>query len=73
MKRVTATAVVTLTVEIPASGAWGPDVEMAQVHRQALESVTRSLGTMWFQNLVNAGHVKILNSKVKAILVEEDR
>lgn len=73
MKRVTASAVVTLTVEIPAGQSWGPDVDMAQIHRQAFQAVFESLRVdrNRFSDLVNAGHVKILASKVKAILVEE--
>jgi hypothetical protein len=40
---VTATATVTLTIEVKADGCWGDGSDIAQVHRQARESAVQIL------------------------------
>lgn len=74
MKRVRATAVVTVTLTLPAPGAWGGDCGTAQIQRQATQAVLEKLkfGAEAISQLIQLGYVKISDPKVKAILVEED-
>lgn len=73
MKRVSATARVRLTLEIPSGGAWGADCDMAQIHKQAVEGVLGRLqrADRDLAMLLATGHAQILDSKVTAILVTE--
>lgn len=74
MKRVRATAVVTVTLTIPAAGVWGADCAIEQVHRQALRETLQGLQSPHSRltMLLEMGAATLSNPKVQTILVEED-
>jgi len=47
MKKVRALAKVQITVEVEASGAWGPDCSIGQLYNQAEESAKGSLANLF--------------------------
>lgn len=74
MKRVRATAVVTVTLKIPAAGVWGSDCAIEQVHRQALRETIEGLRSPHSRlaMLLTANLATISEPTVKVILLEEE-
>lgn len=70
VKPVGASAIVTVTVEVQAQGAWGPDCSVAQVHRQAAEEAVNSVRNA----LRHAGYLdrmKVVGEpEIKTVIVE---
>lgn len=77
--RVSVRAVVTLTVEIDVSDAWGGDCAMSQVSKQARESALQVLSNSQRTDMPAIAESAIRRIRVigvpivKAIAVEEDR
>lgn len=72
MKRITATARVRLTLEIPAGQTWNPDSSMSQIHKQAVDAVlSRLRRDQDLAMLLATGHARVIDPKVTAILATE--
>lgn len=67
-----ATAIVTLTVEVRVSDAWGPDCSVAQVHRQAAEAAIGKLRNMIYRaGSDNDQCIKLVGTpEVKTVITE---
>ncbi len=74
-RRLTATARVRLTLDIPVGDSWGADCNIAQIEKQAAESaigLIRNAGD--FGRLYSAGRIEIIGEpQVTAVLVRSDR
>lgn len=70
VKPVGARAIVTVTVEIAASGSWGPDCSVAQVHRQAGEESVNALRNALRHAGYSASMRVVGEPEIKTVIVE---
>jgi hypothetical protein len=72
--KVTATARVTLTIEIEIPSSWGESCDLAQVHKQASETAVGMLRDHHGKHLIGDGRGRIIGQpKVNAIITEWPR
>jgi hypothetical protein len=69
-KRITAKAIIRVTVEIRADSLWGADTTIDQIHRQALDDV---LGKIRNGQNVTAEMKLVSEPQVISIITEEKR
>jgi hypothetical protein len=69
-KPATATARVIVTLDIPANGCWGEECTLAQIQKQAKESV---LGTLQIKLIQASTSFRLVGEpKVTVVLVQEE-